>query len=410
MRRLLIAGSLLLAIAATVATGFLLWPVWLARDVVQQVGPATRSGVADAGRQEAAAIAVRGQFAAIVRHLSILQDSAVDGGNGAFAEQERHLQRAAKEIDEAPPEVWQEPNNVLALIPYLLNGGPARPVRRRLGRKIELGKHNNAVVAMLAFAERRKDAASLMEAVEPLELPRTAGAALAMAKGIAMQSDPVKAVPHFRLARLLAPGSLIDEGSLRREILLLFAQKQQREALVRMSHYIWRFGRSAYAEQLSEHISSSVLPDIIADETLKPELASYFAAMPAARRSDLLVGLARGSVLAGRFGPIGFLSEQGKPSLGSPSHDLRMSMYVAIAAMFSSPSFDQTAMLSALDDQILSAADEGLRDATLALATKLQEPAQAASGVEQSEAGTPVLHAAQNILAQADETLMESKW
>ena len=114
MRRLLIAGSLLLAIAATVATGFLLWPVWLAPDVVHQVGPATRSGVADGGRQEAAAIAVRGQFAAIVRHLSILQDSAVDGGNGAFAEQERHLQRAAKEIDEAPPEVWQEPNNPLS--------------------------------------------------------------------------------------------------------------------------------------------------------------------------------------------------------------------------------------------------------------------------------------------------------
>ncbi len=405
MRRMLIAGSVLLAIAASVTAGFLLWPVWLARGAVQQVETATGSGLAGGTRQEAAVTPVRSQFFALVRHFSILQDSAVDGGNGTFAEQERLLHQAASEIDNAPPEIWREPNNVVALLPYLLNGGPARPVRRLLGTKIELGQHQRAVVAMLAFAERRKDAAKLLEAVEPLDFPRTAGAALAMAKAIAMQSDAAKAFPQLRLARLLAPGSLIDEGASRREILLLLAQKKQSEALARTRRYLWRFGRSVYAEQVLEAMSTSALPDLIADEAVRPELVGYLAALPLSKRSALLVDLARTSILAGRFGPIGFLSAQGQPSLGNPSHDHRMSMYVAIAALFGSQSYQQAEVLAAIDSQTLSGADQGLRDATLALATKLQEPARADSEAGEIEAATPVLNAAQDMLAQADKTL-----
>jgi chemotaxis protein MotC len=396
----------MLAVAATSAA-VLLWSLRMTGGATQQVEIAEGSSIAIDARQVPDATGESGQFSALIQRLSIVQDTMIDGSNGAAAEQERLLKLAAQAIDDAPQGMWSQPHNVLALLPYLLNGGSARAVRRLLGRKVELGQHQKAVVAMLAFAERRKDAASLLEAIEPLDLPRMAGAAVAMAMGITLQSEPAKALPKFHIARLLAPGGLIDEGASRREILLLLAHKKQNEALVRASRYLWRFGRSIYAKQLTEYMASSILPDLVADEAVRPSLIRYFSELPAARRSGLLVDLARANVLSGRLEPIGFLDAQGKPSLGNPSQDLRMALYVAIAAMFSPGTAKLTDMLDALDNQALGAADQGLRDATRALATKLEEPPLAASEADQNVADSPVLRTAQDVIAQADEALME---
>lgn len=407
MRRYLItSGLFVLALPVITGSLMLFWPE--SRSV-----PPSRTAsskpfqTAVIANGPARVVAGDGEPLATLRRLALVKDAVVDGRADAHIEQDGLLRQAAEAIANAPVEAWSDQRNLRALIPYLLNAGSSPPVRRLLSAKAELGEDEKLVVAMLAFAEHRQDVTSRLEAIDPLALPRTVGAAIALAKGLALQSDPSKAVVQLRLAQLLVPGGAIEECAMSREIFLLLSQRQRREALARAARYVWRFGRSPYAGGLTTQLASGVLPELVADDSLQPDLIRYFAELPPASRSNLLYDLARESVFTGRFSAIGFLSGQTKAFSRTVANDARMPMYEAIVDAFGEDSEKATNALAAIPDEGLGSADRGLRDATLALAKKMREPPYDVSGGEQDGDAPPVALAARDALAQADELLSE---
>ena len=114
--------------------------------------------------------------------------------------------------------------------------------------------------------------------------------------------DPKAAVSLLDWARLLAPGGLVEEAALRREIVLL-AEAQDTPGAARLARvYAVRFGASLYAPDFFRDLARLIARNGLAKAPADFQLFSGAAsALPAAGRLDFLLTLAKASIVYGRF-------------------------------------------------------------------------------------------------------------
>ena len=110
------------------------------------------------------------------------------------------------------------------------------------------------------------------------------------------------AVDLLDWARLLAPGGLVEEAALRREIALLAEAKDMSRLAVLTRQYVTRFGASLYAADFLRDLASAVARLGLADDPANYKLISgALASLPPDGRRDFLLNLAKSGVVSGRF-------------------------------------------------------------------------------------------------------------
>src|SRR5262249_36436856 len=99
-----------------------------------------------------------------------------------------------------------------------------------------------------------------LQPVDPRALPPELGAFFALVKGSVIASeDPNAALTMFDDARLLSPGTLVEEAALRRTIALGSRALDANRFLSIGSQYIRRFLRSPYASQFVDALVAGVV-------------------------------------------------------------------------------------------------------------------------------------------------------
>ena len=89
------------------------------------------------------------------------------------------------------------------------------------------------------------------------------------------------AVDLLDWARLVAPGGLVEEAALRREIALLAEAKDMSRLSVLTRQYVTRFGASLYAADFLRDLASAVARLGLADDPANYKLiSSALAALP----------------------------------------------------------------------------------------------------------------------------------
>src|SRR5690606_16025743 len=122
----------------------------------------------------------------------------------------------------APEEDYRDPRNFNALLVYAMSGGNPATIEKIITR-LDLPEQQAGLgAAILGYVRGRpNEADQALENIEPLSEAPGLGAFLALIKGsVASADDPATAVRLFDQARLLAPGTLVEEAALRRTILL----------------------------------------------------------------------------------------------------------------------------------------------------------------------------------------------
>src|SRR5690606_33344903 len=111
----------------------------------------------------------------------------------------------------------------------------------------------------LAYAEGRDDEARAhLLGVDARRLdPGLAGAVALVQSALVADTDPKRASEFLDQARLLAPGTLVEEAALRRQILLL-PSIGQLHRLVLLTRYVRRFGKSYYARAFWRQLAAGV--------------------------------------------------------------------------------------------------------------------------------------------------------
>jgi chemotaxis protein MotC len=311
----------------------------------------------------------------LVRRLQDVQERVAGGDRDSFAELPRLLRAVAQSFAALPPETWRQKQNARALALYLMSGGNSA-----IGRKI-LNAHQIAPSeeALAKGAVAYLDGVDCAERDALLTLDSRAldpalGAQVAFVQSILLANvDREKAIAKLDLARLLAPGGLVEEAALRREIGLLGETADFGKFAALSRQYWTRFRRSPYAENFLRQFMSAVarISALIKIEQWA-ELDEFINGESSETRRALYLVMAKTAAVAGNSA-FADLSAQRAIELSAPdsTERQRAMLYRAAAQVADVGATQSQALLRPVARDRLPPSDQSLYDATALVSARI---------------------------------------
>ncbi|RUP12748.1 MAG: chemotaxis protein [Methylobacterium sp.] len=313
---------------------------------------------------------------AAVRTLQLLQDRVASGSVAAHEGQPRLIARINADLLAAAPEVWADGHHVRAAIVFSLSGGgPA--ILRRLTALDGLGEREATLArGALAFIEGRDaDANRLLRDFDTAGLPPTLAGAVGLAQAsLIVTENPVRAIALLDRVRLLLPGTLSEEGALRREVFALgqIGDLHRFEALA--IQYLRRFPHSVYAGNFRQRLAYQLTQfDVGRDEARFGALNRIVNELAAGSRRDLYLLIARTAIQEGKTASARLAADKALALCGPESPEAAQGrLYRAAAEIVDLATFEPgLRTLQALDRSKLPARDIPLLKTALATAEEI---------------------------------------
>jgi len=323
----------------------------------------------------------------MVRSLQLLQDTIAAGDHAALPLQRKLLEMIDGRFRSARSEDFADARNFRALLVYGMSGGNPATVKAVLSRLPPEVAGNPAAAGILSYLEgANRGAMDALAEIEPMAQPGDLGACLALIMGTVIGTqDPAAGLPLLDKARLLGPGTLVEEAALRRSIAMSVTLQDPERFLRASNQYARRFLRSPYATQFAESFISGVTTLFAAlDRTVLVETISE---MTREHQKAVYLWLARSATIDGPP-ELGEFAAAGAAQLAAadPQATPRAALYSTIASIRGDTIEDFAQRLNAIDRNRLSRSDRRLLDAALAVAKDVlaapdwaQEPAKTAA-------------------------------
>ncbi|GJD56597.1 chemotaxis protein MotC [Methylobacterium dankookense] len=363
----------------------------------------------------------RGLPVELVRTLQLLQDRIARGSTQAHLAQRQLLVHIESRLAAVEPETWAVAENARAGVAFALAGGGPALLRRMLdgGR---LGEAEAPLVlGALAYLEgREKEARTLLAKFDPRTMPASLAGQLALTQAaVAVRDAPVRAIELLDLARLLAPGTLVEEGALRREIFVVAQGGDAKRFETLSIQYLRRFRRSVYAGNFRQRFAAALTRlDFASDGARVAQLERMLDEIEPEGRRDLYLLVARAALDQGRRETAIFAAERAAGLAEPESRPAAQArLYRAAALIVADGRFEEgREALASLDRRGLSESDALLLDAALSTARQIRTLPQAgaarpgATPAAESRAlpEAPAIGRAQEALARIDRMMDRS--
>jgi chemotaxis protein MotC len=347
----------------------------------------------------------------LVRSLQSLQDQVVRGNTRAHAAQRVLLARIAEQFDVLSTEGWKDPRNARAAVVFVLSGGSARALQKLTHSGASTDINEKLIKGALAYGEGRHDAAAAQLAgIEARALdPGMAGLVAYVQGELAAKKEPAKALVYFDDARLLSPGTIIEEAALRRQIALLAAagNADRYEALA--TQYLRRFPSSVYAGGFRQQFALAIAghTDVVEPDRLA-RLERMLGGVAQSDRRELYLMIAKEAVAKGKMAMAKFAAANAGSLTEAASTDRERARLYEGAALIVTEAFDRgVEILSAVERSKLAETDASLLDAALSIAGQVRRmPATPdAEPLAAGEVTGQALAQARKAIAQVDEML-----
>jgi chemotaxis protein MotC len=358
----------------------------------------------------------------LVRSLQSIQDQIVRGNARAHSYQRVLMGQIAEKFAGMNAERWKEPRNARAAIVYLLSGGNPTALRKLAENPAQVNLDAGLLNGAIAYAQGKKEeAAKLLHELDARTLDASIAGYVAFAQGeLAAEKEPAKAIAYLDDARLLAPGTLIEEAAFRRQIKLVESAGDNDRQDALSAQYMRRFPQSIYATAFRQQFALQIAANTDGGqpERLSRVEATLAGLAPNERRQVYLAiaksALDKGKVAMARFGAekASKLSEVGNEDFG------RSRVLLAAALVVTEKYEGGVEMLASLDRAALGHEDIALLDAALAVAGQVRravadyagaEPPPSQSGIKgpgwEAKAASEVMAKAKSSLAQVDQLL-----
>lgn len=319
----------------------------------------------------------------MVRSLQLVQDRIAAGDHAAIPMQRKLLQMIDQRFQDTESEDYNDLRNFRAMLVYAMSGGNPRTIEVALAR-IHLDETNRALgIGILNYLRgNHKSAKAVLDDVDPMAIAPELGAFFALVKGSVNAIDDAEtAFVLFDEARLLAPGTLVEEAALRRSISLAASSADAKRFIRASEAYVRRFLASPYASQFADAFVAGVIQ--LGADMDRVELADVVSKMEPAQQKTIYLRLARRGAIDGNAELAAFASkaaEEIKVAGFGPDGDPRAELYASLAAVTSETVAETAQRLAKIDRKLLSANDRLLLEAAEAMATEVTStPASAAA-------------------------------
>ncbi|WP_245261579.1 chemotaxis protein MotC [Ancylobacter sp. FA202] len=238
-----------------------------------------------------------------VRELQRLQDSMAVGGPGALPAQNALIGQIDQLFRAADASAWNDPQNARALVIFALSGGGPGVLRAVLGKSATPNIDERLLRGSLAYLEGREpEALKQLGEVDMRSLPDSLAGQVALAQAaLWVRRDPARAAVLLGRARLIAPGTLVEEAALRRAIFIA-AQADELGTFERLTAtYLARFRHSVYAGNFRLRFAAALTRMSFID---KPDefhrINDLLAPLEPASRREIALMVAQGAVGQGK--------------------------------------------------------------------------------------------------------------
>ena len=320
----------------------------------------------------------------MVRALQLVQDRVADGDLAALPIQRKLLEMIDQRLRSATDEEMIQPQEFRALLIYSMSGGNPTTLET-LMRRLRLSEDDaRKCIGILSYLKGgTKAAATALEKVEPLKEKPELGAFLALVKGsVLVQEKPEDALKFLDQARLISPGTLVEEAALRRSMPLLIAAKDAKRFLIASDQYVRSFLHSPYASQFADALVAGVIE---LHETVDlPMLESIIAEMSPEQQQVVYLRIARRSAIDGLTALSQFATERVQLTsvAAKAEDDPRALLYAMLANVATVPPDQLQADLKRIDRSRLSSGDVKLLDAVTAVGDQMMAPAPVVTAPE----------------------------
>lgn len=214
------------------------------------------AGIAGASAQQSGKVHVY----ELGRTLSALQTRIINGDERAHASQRSLLDYMATVIKTAPASDWQDARNVRVVITFVLGGGDPRVVRPIVDKLVGQDATVKVAQAAVLYAEGKlREARTVFEKIDARTLETSLAGHVALIKGVLLDGvNRVAALKQLDDARLLSPGTIVEEAALRRAIPMVGSTGDFEKFSYLLSRYLRRFGDSIYAPGLAPPLAGVV--------------------------------------------------------------------------------------------------------------------------------------------------------
>ncbi len=318
-----------------------------------------------------------------VRSLQLIQDRIAAGDQAAMPMQAKLLELVDARLRDAGVDDFKDARNFRALLVYGMSGGNPVTVQAAISRLKLDGQDLAIAKGVINYLNGRPTGAiAALDPVDPMQLPADLGAFVALVKGSLLATDePAKALVLLDDARLLSPGTLVEEAALRRSIGIAAVQADAGRFALASTQYVARYLYSPYASQFADAFVSGVVALHMAISLDK--LADITAMMDPEREKVIYLRIARRAAIDGLTDLSAFASaraEKGRNGMHNQD-DPRALLYASLSTVTSDAVDDVRARLGAIDRDKLSEGGRALLDAVRTIAGEVVAPPPAARPV-----------------------------
>lgn len=308
----------------------------------------------------------------MLRSLQYIQDSIVLGDHSAAEMQRFMLAAIDRSLRTADPSIFNDPRNADAAFIYAMSGGNPETLVYLANRDIE-GNFDSRVVDALNHYLAGKGGLMVesLEKTIPEYRNSRIGPYLHLTAGnaIAMQS-PAAALKYYDWARLVAPGTNIEEAALRRSIALATRGGLPEKGFDYSLAYARRFLASPYASQFADAFVELAVVNY--SETTEDRIQEILSFMDSPRQREVYLRIARRAAIGGMQSLARLASERAASlSDGTEAGPALANLYSGLVNIPSKGILEAVEEISAIPEEALSPRDRALRRAAEVVAQEV---------------------------------------
>ncbi|WP_091129795.1 hypothetical protein [Microvirga guangxiensis] len=313
----------------------------------------------------------------MVRTLQLMQDQIAVGSTEAHLGQRGLLAILDNRFMALETEFWADARNVRAAIAFVLSGGNPQILRKLLEIGVPLDQRA-FVEGTLAYVEgREEEAKNKLLSLDVKTLAPMLGAQLALVQSaLIVRTDAKKSSDLLDFVRLQAPGTLLEEGALRRQVFVASQTGDMKKFLALSSDYLRRYRHSVYAGNFRQRLASALTRiDFGKDERLFSDVVEMLKDLESDARLDLYLLVARSSIDQGFTKSARMLSEKARELARADAVSAERAKLYLAASMIVSPETvgAAEAELQSVNKSLLPESDAALLSSALSMAGHIRQ-------------------------------------
>lgn len=316
----------------------------------------------------------------MVRSLQLVQDRIAGGDHAALPMQKKLLELIDTRFRAAGNTDFEDRRNFHALMIYAMSGGNPATIAELLSR-LEIDEADRAAGAgVLGYLTGDvAQARAAMATIDPAQHPLEVAAFLSLVKGsVVAGEDAAAGMAMLDSARLIGPGTLVEEAALRRTISLAAGSGDTERFMSASEQYARRFLRSPYASQFAESFVSGIISLKQTGLDLR-RIEQTAAWMTQEQARTVYLRLARRAAIDGDATLLAFATRNARErgDGASDGSDPRNELYSSISSVTSDTVEEVLSRLEELDTSRLSNRDRALLNAARTIAAEVVAPVTA---------------------------------